>query len=104
MLNISTPKRQNFSLSLFLYVGKPESSGSCSPVHTGVALFIYWLCFSEYPYCDLQRCGDCVSEMSLLRKTNANSIFQGEALLPDFDMLLCQCSEEGEVLCRAAHL
>ena len=53
---------------------------------------------------DLERCGDCVSETCLLRQSNAKSIFQMDALLPDFDMLLFNCCREGEALCHAADL
>ena len=52
---------------------------------------------------DVEQCGDCVSETCLLRQSNAKSIFQMDALLPDFDVLLFNCCKEGEALCHAAH-
>lgn len=76
ILNIWTPQNQNLSVFLFLHAGKPECSGSSSPLHTWATLFIYWLSVSEYPNCDLERCRDCVSEKSLLRRTNAKSLFK----------------------------
>lgn len=74
---------------------------SCAHMIYVIHLLALWI---PHNY-DLEQCRDCVSEKCLLRQSNAKSIFQKDALLPDSDMLLFQCCKEGgEALCHAAHL
>lgn len=75
---------------------------SCA--HMNYVIHLLALCVWIPHNYDLERCRDCVSGTCLLRQSDAKSIFQKDALLPDFDMLLFQRCKEGEVLCHAAHL
>lgn len=95
------------SLCLSMCVGKPwRPQSSPPPPRAPIKCTIHLLavCFWISHNFDLERCGDCVSEACLLRRSTVKPIFQTEALMPDFDMLLFKCCKEKKTLCHAVHL